>query len=389
MKVMSKRCLQIITALLCVLLLAGCGAKAQSTRQNPLESPAGAKAERFDPPETARAAVEHPDITVSVRWAEEAEGQEAIRTLAAEYFTLMGTILAAPEASYESVCCSEEVLQELTLYGWMASTNLYPRISIQVTLSRPETYPDGTVRVTAGLKTALKSCRDISRTSFTSDANLESIDFSEEHRLTLSGAGENWTVAWDAFSSDFGRMESGYATNHRDDAFCAEPIRSYFSLRANALDGGYVAGNPEFCIGALRSDAFDFAQALLKDRPEILRVYRAESRAVNLGQFRRIDGDAATQVPVVQMLQGKWKLQILYELCIKCPMRFGELKKMLKPITNTALTNALKELEADDLIQRIQYNEMPLRVEYSLTLKGQDLLPVFYAIMQWGIKYIP
>ena len=60
---------------------------------------------------------------------------------------------------------------------------------------------------------------------------------------------------------------------------------------------------------------------------------------------------------------------------------------MLKPITNTALTNALKELEADDLIQRIQYNEMPLRVEYSLTLKGQDLLPVFYAIMQWGIKF--
>ena len=61
-------------------------------------------------------------------------------------------------------------------------------------------------------------------------------------------------------------------------------------------------------------------------------------------------------------------------------MRFGELKKMLKPITNTALTNALKELEADDLIQRIQYNEMPLRVEYFLTEKGRDLLPVFYAI---------
>ena len=93
--------------------------------------------------------------------------------------------------------------------------------------------------------------------------------------------------------------------------------------------------------------------------------------------------------PVVQMLQGKWKLQILYELCIKSPMRFGELKKMLKPITNTALTNALKELESDDLVQRIQYNEMPLRVEYSLTQKGCDLLPVFYAIMQWGVKYIP
>ena len=93
--------------------------------------------------------------------------------------------------------------------------------------------------------------------------------------------------------------------------------------------------------------------------------------------------------PVIQMLQGKWKLQILYELCIKSPMRFGELKKMLKPITNAALTNALKELEISELIQRIQYNEMPLRVEYSLTEKGRDLMPVFYAIYQWGLKYIP
>lgn len=62
---------------------------------------------------------------------------------------------------------------------------------------------------------------------------------------------------------------------------------------------------------------------------------------------------------------------------------------MLKPITNAALTNALKELETNELIQRIQYNEMPLRVEYSLTEKGRDLLPVFYAISQWGLKYIP
>ena len=48
--------------------------------------------------------------------------------------------------------------------------------------------------------------------------------------------------------------------------------------------------------------------------------------------------------PVIQMLQGKWKLQIIYELCIRSPMRFGELKRVLQPITNTALANALKEL---------------------------------------------
>lgn len=93
--------------------------------------------------------------------------------------------------------------------------------------------------------------------------------------------------------------------------------------------------------------------------------------------------------PVIQMLQGKWKLQIIYELCIRSPMRFGELKKMLKPITNTMLTNALKELEEDGLVHREQYNEIPPRVEYSLTEKGQDMLSVFYAISQWGMKYIP
>ena len=88
------------------------------------------------------------------------------------------------------------------------------------------------------------------------------------------------------------------------------------------------------------------------------------------------------------LISDKWKVLILRDL-LPGTKRFGELKKVLKPITNTALTNALKELEADELIQRIQYNEMPLRVEYSLTEKGRDLLPVFYAISQWGMKYIP
>ena len=57
--------------------------------------------------------------------------------------------------------------------------------------------------------------------------------------------------------------------------------------------------------------------------------------------------------------------------------------------TEVSYTDFLKDLEADELVQRIQYNEMPLRVEYSLTEKGRDLLPVFYAISQWGMKYIP
>ena len=91
--------------------------------------------------------------------------------------------------------------------------------------------------------------------------------------------------------------------------------------------------------------------------------------------------------PVVQMLQGKWKLQVIYELCIQSPMRFGELKKMLKPITNTMLTNALKELEGDGLVHREQYNEIPPRVEYCLSEKGKTVVPILQSICRWSGAY--
>jgi len=91
--------------------------------------------------------------------------------------------------------------------------------------------------------------------------------------------------------------------------------------------------------------------------------------------------------PLLIMLQGKWKNQVLYELCIKEPIRFGELKKNLGSITNTMLTSTLRDLEEDGLIERQQFNEIPPHVEYSFSEKGRDLMPVFYAMMNWGFKY--
>jgi len=92
--------------------------------------------------------------------------------------------------------------------------------------------------------------------------------------------------------------------------------------------------------------------------------------------------------PLLLMLQGKWKNQIIYELCIKDPIRFSELKKNLSGITNTMLTTSLRELESDGLISRKQYNEIPPHVDYSFTQKGKDLLPIFYEMTKWGFKYI-
>ena len=91
--------------------------------------------------------------------------------------------------------------------------------------------------------------------------------------------------------------------------------------------------------------------------------------------------------PLLLMLQGRWKSQLMYEMCIYDTVRFGQLKKDLPGVTHTMLTKALRELEEDGLISREQFNEIPPHVEYSLTEMGRGLLPVFYAIMNWGFEY--
>jgi DNA-binding HxlR family transcriptional regulator len=89
----------------------------------------------------------------------------------------------------------------------------------------------------------------------------------------------------------------------------------------------------------------------------------------------------------LDMLQGKWKNHILFLIYKNQTIRFGELKRALPEITNTMLTTTLRELEDYDMITRIQFNEIPPHVEYSLTEKGKDLRPIYHLIYQWALKY--
>ena len=89
--------------------------------------------------------------------------------------------------------------------------------------------------------------------------------------------------------------------------------------------------------------------------------------------------------PVVNALKiigGKWKIAILYQLNQR-PCRFGELKKILHPITQQMLTKQLRELEKDGLIERRVYNFIPPKVEYSLTQFGLSLKPVISSLCRW------
>lgn len=90
----------------------------------------------------------------------------------------------------------------------------------------------------------------------------------------------------------------------------------------------------------------------------------------------------------LEMLNGKWRTHIIYELCKHGTRRFGELKKAVPHITNTMLSSTLKDLEGLEIIHREQFNEIPPHVEYSLTEKGKALLPVFTELAKWGEKYI-
>ncbi len=82
----------------------------------------------------------------------------------------------------------------------------------------------------------------------------------------------------------------------------------------------------------------------------------------------------------------KWQLPIICELSKKQFMRYGEIKRSLGGITNMMLTQSLKELEKRGMIKRIQYNEIPPRVEYSLSDRGKQILPSLRELAQFGIN---
>lgn len=83
-------------------------------------------------------------------------------------------------------------------------------------------------------------------------------------------------------------------------------------------------------------------------------------------------------------IEGKWKLPMIYVLSENGTLRYNELKKCLG-ITNVMLSSTLKEMEAEGLVIRRQYNEIPPRVEYSLTDIALELVPIVEAFSRWGM----
>lgn len=86
---------------------------------------------------------------------------------------------------------------------------------------------------------------------------------------------------------------------------------------------------------------------------------------------------------VIALIGGKWKLEILWLLNARVH-RFSELRRAIPEVTKHMLTQQLRELEADGLVERTVYAEVPPRVEYRITAESRRLKPVFDAIAEWA-----
>lgn len=88
----------------------------------------------------------------------------------------------------------------------------------------------------------------------------------------------------------------------------------------------------------------------------------------------------------MSLIKRKYKLGIIYCLMMNGPTRYNELKRRLEAATFRSLTNSLKELEADGLISRKEYSQIPPKVEYDLTEKGKSMTPLPGAPLRLGLR---
>lgn len=88
----------------------------------------------------------------------------------------------------------------------------------------------------------------------------------------------------------------------------------------------------------------------------------------------------------LMLISDRWKVLIIRDL-MDGTKRFGELKKSIGSISQKVLTSNLREMEADGLVNRKVYAEVPPRVEYTLTDTGYSLKPILNAMVEWGLEY--
>ncbi|GMM72732.1 hypothetical protein MTsDn5_26840 [Alteromonas gracilis] len=119
----------------------------------------------------------------------------------------------------------------------------------------------------------------------------------------------------------------------------------------------------------------------------IVTVDSINAKSAKIGEKENDTAQYVCGVAVsLEIIGGKWKGVILWHLCHKT-LRFSQLRRRLQGVTQKMLTQQLRELERDGLVNRKVYAEVPPRVEYSLTDLGRTLEPTLRQLCDWGRTY--
>lgn len=117
---------------------------------------------------------------------------------------------------------------------------------------------------------------------------------------------------------------------------------------------------------------------MIKSSDTIPLTYKSESKSL---------GEKCDILDIWDILSRRWSLLILKNLSTKKVIRFNELKRSIKDISNTVLSDRLSELEREGLITKKIYPEIPPKVEYRLTSKAKDLEPILQSLSSWCKKW--
>ncbi len=90
----------------------------------------------------------------------------------------------------------------------------------------------------------------------------------------------------------------------------------------------------------------------------------------------------------LRVIAGKWKPLIVYFLAQHGPIRYGELRRAVRDVSDKVLVQQLKDLEADGLVKRTDYKEVPPRVDYALTALGRSLAEAMVPLCAWGTEHM-
>ena len=324
---MSKRCLQIITALLCVLLLAGCGAKAGDPAKaaddgqqwgppaqdgfdepvyrttifgigiSPLETPPRREDKVWDgaawvdpvDPEVTQRTIVTPDVSVSVRWAEGQQGQDGISDAVRDYMTLVYSLRANPDMDVqERPCCTDEMLEKARFSAFMYSCILSFRLQADITLESltPSASDCAIVRASIDAREAAGAI---------TDAGYRQEDsWSTARELALTRLNGRWTVTDDdTDASNF--FQGGVADEVPPSRELRQAVEAYFRLRADEMAG--QMGDSACTTSTLLAEAKLFASEV-----DWSRVYGAQGRACQFGSPQELP-PFDVRLPVTEVMR--------------------------------------------------------------------------------------